>query len=73
METKGPESLAGDVQLSDGNKSESGHSVKWQEGFRYGVNAVRRRLEDAVASGNKQHIKAELSRPFDTAEGQAPK
>jgi hypothetical protein len=77
METKGPEALAVDAQAIDGSRVESaiesGHSVKWEEGFRQGVNAVRRRLRNAIASGSKEQIKAELSRPFDTAEGEAPK
>jgi hypothetical protein len=76
METKGLKALTSDAEMGDGNKSEpaaeNGHSVKWQEGFRYGVNAIRRRLKNTIASGNKEQIKAELSRPFDTAE-EAPK
>ena len=77
METKGAEALVTDAQINDRNKSEptaeSGHSVKWQEGFRYGVNAIRRRLKSAIASGNTEKIKVELSKPFDISEGEAPK
>jgi hypothetical protein len=47
--------------------------VKWQEGFRYGVSAVRRRIREAAASRNQDRIKAELSKPFDTAEEGVPR
>ena len=50
----------------------TGSSVKWQEGFRKGVSAIRRRVREALVSGQDQ-IKAELNKPFDTAEEVVPK
>ena len=70
LQAKGQEALVSDVQTSGskGEPSKENHSAQWAEGYLSGVASVRRRLAQALASGNKEQIKAELSKPFDSSE-----
>lgn len=72
IQAKGSEALTSALQLEKAMTAEpsipTDRSVKWQEGFRYGVSAVRRRAREAIASGKQEQIREELNRPFDTAE-----
>lgn len=78
MHDEGSAALAKEVEADETKaRGDAGdataHSRKWQDGYRQGVAAVRRRLRPAIASGKPDKIKTELSRPFDTAEEEAPK
>jgi hypothetical protein len=72
IQTKGEDALVSDIQARDGKHTQSAlsenHSTQWLEGFRNGVASIRRRLNGAIALNNKDQIKAELNRAFDTSE-----
>jgi hypothetical protein len=71
-QTKGREALISDLQTSDVGRVESliknGHSAQWLEGWRSGLSSVHRHLKVAIASGDEERIKAELSKHYDTSE-----
>ena len=71
MQNQGTDAVVLDIEKSNGNQAEpafpNGHSSQWVEGFRNGMASVRRRVGKAISSGNKDQIKAELDRIFDTA------
>lgn len=52
--------------IEPGNRPEHG---SWAEGFRMGVNTVRRRLREAKTKGGQGEINRELDKPFDSTEG----
>ena len=73
MQTKGEEAVTLEVQKGDAEQTVDAdiarnHSPRWVEGFRNGAASARRRLSNAIASKDKERIKAELDRPFDTFE-----
>jgi hypothetical protein len=73
MQNKGVEALTLEVQKGDAEQTVDpdiarNHSPQWVEGFRYGAASTHRRLANAIASKDKERIKAELDRPFDTFE-----
>jgi len=75
MQTKGEEAMTHEVQTGDAEQTIDAdivrnHSSQWVEGFRNGAASTRRRLSNAIASKDKERIKAELDRPFDTFEDQ---
>ena len=73
MQSKGEDAVTLEIQKNDAEQTVDAeiarnHSAKWIEGFRNGAAATRRRLSNALASRDKERIKAELDRPFDTFE-----
>jgi len=74
LQSKGEESLKADLQRNEAADQSidasiaANHSSQWVEGFRNGAASARRRLRSALASGNKQTLRTELDRPFDTYE-----
>jgi len=70
LQAKGDEALVNDLQKSGApvEPSKENRSAHWAEGYLSGVASVRRRLGQTLASGNKEQIKAELSKPFDSSE-----
>lgn len=73
MQTRGEEAVTLEVQKGDAAQTvdadiAANHSPRWVEGFRNGAASARRRLSNAIASRDKERIKAELDRPFDTFE-----
>jgi hypothetical protein len=72
MEKKGRDALIGDLQTTDESKVESlikeSHSAQWLNGWRSGVSSVHRSVGVAIASGDKEKIRGELSKRFDTSQ-----
>jgi len=71
MRTQGLDAVVVEIKKGEDGQSKptttGGHSNQWAEGFRNGVASVRRRISNAISSGNKDRIKTELDRIFDTS------
>ncbi|MCA1632920.1 MAG: hypothetical protein LC802_04160 [Acidobacteria bacterium] len=63
-------SISGETSGDNVASSTSEHSSVWQDGFRSGVGSVRYRIRQALQTGDSTQLEQEVTRPFDTSEGE---
>jgi hypothetical protein len=69
LDSGGLKSLQSALSESEIVNPDLSASDEWKEGFKSGVNLVRKRLADVKSSGDIQEVRKELAKPFDAVGG----